>query len=327
MKVVVTGSIAFDYLMFFPGRFTDNLIADQLQHISVSFLVKAMQRKRGGTAPNIAYTLALLGGRPAMMATAGHDFSDYRAWLEGHGVDTTSVVEIANEYTASFFATTDAAQNQIASFYEGAMAHAGMLSFAVHAPGVELAIISPNDPLAMLKYVQECQTAGIPYIYDPSQQTIWLSGHDLCQGLTNCYLMTVNEYEFGLIQEKTGLSAADILGRARGLLVTRGQQGSWLVVEGQEYLIPVAPPQHVADPTGAGDAFRAGLTRGIQLGLPWDIAGRMGALCATYAIEHVGTQAHTFTRTEFVARYRQHFDDQGALDVLLTGEDGSALSS
>ena len=317
MKIVVTGSIAYDYLMSFPGRFTEHLLADQLHTVSLSFLVDSMKRQRGGTAPNIAYSLALLGGQPKIMATAGEDFSDYRRWLEEMGVDTSAIIEIAGDYCASFFVNTDLDQNQIASFYTGAMAHAGRLSFAEHAPETDLAIISPNDPQAMRAYAAECQQLNIAYIYDPSQQTIRLSGEDLAAGLNGCALLTVNEYEFGLIQEKTGLSQADILARTGGLLITRGRAGSVIMVDGREYQIPAVPPIQTVEPTGAGDAFRAGLMRGMQLGLPWDIAGRMGALAATYVLEAFGTQGHHYTNSQFVARYRKHFDDQGALDVLL----------
>ena len=317
MKIVITGSIAFDYLMSFPGKFTDMLLADQLQNISLSFLVDSLKRQRGGTAPNIAYTMALLNGRPRVMATAGQDFTEYRAWLEGQGVDTSTIVAIEDDFTASFFVNTDLDQNQIASFYTGAMAHAHKLTFAEYAPDTDLTIISPNDPGAMRSYAAECKRLNIPYIYDSSQQTIRLSGEDLYAGLDGCYLLSVNDYEYNLIQDRTGLSEDEILQKVGGLLVTKGAAGSRLVMDGQEYSIPVVPPQRVVEPTGAGDAFRAGLMRGIELKLPWEIAGRMGALAATYVLEQLGTQNHTYTPAEFVARYREHFDDDGALDLLL----------
>ncbi|MEW5988994.1 MAG: carbohydrate kinase family protein [Chloroflexota bacterium] len=316
MKTVITGSIAYDYLMSFPGRFTDHLLVDQLHKISLSFLVDSMKRQRGGIAANIAYTLALLGGRPRIMATVGEDFGDYRSWLEQNGVDTSAVIEIPGDYCASFFVNTDQAQNQIASFYTGAMAHSARLSFSELAADTDLAIISPNDPTAMRAYAAECKRLGIRYIYDPSQQTIRLSGADLCDGLDGCFLLAANEYEFALIREKTGLSERQLLERAGGLLITKGSDGAELRVGGQVYDIPAVPPFRVIEPTGAGDAFRAGLLRGIQLGLPWEVVGRLGALAATYVLEELGTQNHRFTPAEFVARYRQHFDDQGALDIL-----------
>ncbi|MFQ5420196.1 MAG: carbohydrate kinase family protein, partial [Anaerolineae bacterium] len=245
MNIVITGSIAFDYLMSFPGKFADVILPDQLQNISLSFLVDSMKRQRGGTAPNIAYTMALLGGRPTIMATAGQDFNEYRAWLESEGVDTSAVKQIEDDFTASFFVNTDQDQNQIATFYTGAMAFARDLSFARDAPNTELTIISPNDPLAMRRYARECKQLNIPYIYDSSQQTIRLSGEELYEGLDGCYLLSVNEYEFNLIQDRTGLSQQEILDKVGGLLVTKGAEGSWLVVDGQEYHIPAIPPEKV----------------------------------------------------------------------------------
>lgn len=317
MKIVITGSIAYDYLMSFPGRFRDAFVADKLEKISLSFLVDSLKRQRGGTAPNIAYTMALLGDRPTIMATAGQDFPEYRAWLDAQGVDTSCIVEIDGEFCASFFVNTDEDHNQIASFYTGAMAHAGTLRFADCAPDADLTIITPNDPRAMCDYVRECKQLGLPYIYDPSQQTLRVSGEELREGLDGCRLLSINEYEYHLVQEKTGLSEAGILQRAGGLVITLGAAGSRLVVDGQEYYIPPVKPHVLAEPTGAGDAYRAGLMRGMQLGLPWEVAGRMGALAAAYVLEQFGPQNHRFTRDEFVARYRENFDDDGALDALL----------
>ena len=317
MNIVVTGSVAFDYLMTFPGKFTDHILPDQLHQISLSFLVESMQKQRGGTAPNIAFTMGLLRGNPLMMATAGDDFVSYRAWLDAHGVDTSATEVIADEHCASFFVNTDSEQNQIASFYTGAMAYAGKLSFAKNAPNAELAIISPNDPVAMQNYVRECKEIGLKYIYDPSQQTIWLSGEDLREGLDGCFMLTVNEYEMGMIREKTGLTDDEIKAKAHGVLVTKGKDGSELTIDGETYHIPIVPLKQVVEPTGAGDAFRAGMMRGMQLGLSWDICGRMGALASSYVLEHMGPQSHSYTVGEYVARYREHFDDEGALDALL----------
>ncbi len=318
MKIVVTGSIAYDYIMSFPGRFTDSFVDGQMHNVSLSFLVDSLNRQQGGTAPNIAYTMALLGGRPTIMATAGQDFGEYRAWLEQHGVDTSAIVDIEDDFCASFFVNTDQEQNQIASFYTGAMAYAGKLTFAEYTPDADLVIISPNAPDAMHNYAEECRQSDIPFIYDPSQQAARFSGEELRQGLEGCAMLTVNEYEYTLIQEKTGLSEAEIMERIGSLLVTKAEDGAWLVVDGQEYHIPPAPPQLVADPTGAGDAFRGGLMRGMQLGLPWEVAGRMGALAATYVLEQLGTQKHHYTPADFVTRYREYFDDEGVLDALLT---------
>ncbi|MFK7802245.1 MAG: carbohydrate kinase family protein [Anaerolineae bacterium] len=317
MKIVVTGSVAFDYLMKFPGKFTDHLLPDQLHQISLSFLVESMSKLRGGTAPGISYTQALLGGNPTIMATVGNDFGEYGKWLEGVGVDTSGIRVIEDKTCASFFANTDSEQNQIASFYTGAMAHAVELSFERDVPSARLAIISPNDPVAMQNYVREAKRIDLDYIYDPSQQTIWLSGDDLKEGLDGCFMLTVNEYEMGMIEEKTGLSRSEINKRARGVLVTKGKEGSELLMDGEKYDIPIVPISQAVDPTGAGDAYRAGMMRGIQLELPWDICGRMGALASAYVLESNGPIGHSYTIGQFIERYRQNFDDNGALDALL----------
>jgi adenosine kinase len=315
MNIIVTGSIAFDYLMTFPGRFVEHILPDQLEHLSVSFLVDEMRRQYGGTAPNIAYNLALLGERPRVMGTAGQDFGDYRTWLEGHGVDTSLVREDVDLFTASFFVSTDLDGNQIASFYTGAMARARELS--LYDDEADLVTVSPNDPQAMVKYPAECRKLGIPYLYDPSQQIVRLSGEDLRAGLEGCDLLVVNEYEFGMLQEKTGLSDEEIYAiPARACIVTLGEKGARIWAGGRVYGVSSVPPKQLDDPTGVGDAFRAGLIKGLAMDLGWELAGQMGALAATYTLEQPGPQSHNYTLPEFVARFREHFDDQGALDEL-----------
>jgi adenosine kinase len=319
MNVVVTGSIAYDYLMTFPGHFVEYILPDQLDRISLSFLVDEMRRQRGGCAANIAYNLALLGERPRVMATAGQDFGEYRQWLEQQGVDTSLIREEPDLFTASFFVNTDQGGHQIASFYTGAMARARELSFYdLETDEIDLAVIAPNDPQAMAKYAAECQELGIPYLYDPSQQIVRLAGEELREGLEGCDLLVVNDYEFELLQGKTSLSA-QVIRRipTRACVVTLGAEGALIWAEGDVYNIPAVPPQRAEDPTGIGDAFRAGLIKGLGLGLSWDLTGRMGALAATYALELIGPQSHRYTLADFVTRFREHFDDDGALDVLL----------
>jgi len=316
MEIVVTGSIAFDYIMSFPGNFSEHLLKDQLHTVSVSFLVDSLRRERGGVAPNIAYTMALLGGRPKIMAAAGRDFDSYGRWLAQQGVDISTIKIIKDEYCASFFVNTDQVQNQIGHFYPGAMAHSDQLSFQKLTPGADLAIISPNDPAAMRSYVREAGQLGLSYIFDPSQQTIRLSAEDLVEGLTGSYMLTVNEYELEMIKGKTGLSLDSMLELTGGLLLTLGKKGSIIYRGGSVYEIPAVAPEMIGEPTGAGDAFRGGLLRAIQLGLSWDVAGRVGALAATYVLENFGTQGHSYTAAEFVARFRENFDDHGALDAL-----------
>ncbi len=319
MNVIVTGSIAYDYLMSFPGRFAEHILPDQIEHLSVSFLVDEMRRQRGGCAANIAYNLTLLGERPRVMGTVGQDFGEYRAWLEQHGADTSLIRDEPDLFTASFFVSTDQDGNQIASFYTGAMARARNLSFHdLDAGQVDLVVISPNDPQAMVKYAAECRDLDIPYLYDPSQQIIRLSGDELRAGLAGCSILVVNEYEFEMLQEKTGLTPEEIRATpARACVVTLGVEGSRIWTGEAIYDIPAVSPEQTDDPTGVGDAFRAGFIRGLSANLPWDVTGRIGALAATYVIEQPGPQSHHYTLAKFVARYRKHFDDEGALDALL----------
>ena len=306
MNTVVTGSIAYDYLMSFPGKFTEHFLPEHMNRVSLSFLVDSMVKRRGGCAPNIAYTLALLGERPRLMATAGEDFGEYRRWLEAAGIDTSLVVEIDGKFCASFFCSTDRDNNQIASFYTGAMADAGQLSFRT-VGGCGLAIIAPNDPGAMLQYAEECRTLGIPFIFDPGQQCARMSGDDLRDGVSGAAIVIVNDYELELLRQKTGLSEADILREARALVITRGEHGSTVVAEDGWTDVAAVKPHRIVDPTGVGDAYRGGLMKGIVLGLPYETCARMGSVAAAYALEHLGGLSHSYTWKEFLNRYEQHF--------------------
>ncbi|MGE0394054.1 MAG: carbohydrate kinase family protein [Vicinamibacterales bacterium] len=306
MKLIVTGSIAFDYLMSFPGKFTEHVLPEHLQRLSLSFLVDSMDKRRGGCAPNIAYTLALLGERPYLMATAGQDFGDYRTWLEAARVDTSLVKVVPDKFTASFFCSTDTENNQIASFYTGAMANAGELSFRT-VPDCGLVIISPNDPGAMVQYAEECRTLGIPFIFDPGQQCARMSGDELQAGIDGARVVICNDYEFELIRQKTGLDEAAVLARAGVLVVTRGEHGSWIYEDGSRAEVSAVVPHRIVDPTGVGDAFRGGLMKGLALGLSCAAAARIGSVAATYALEHLGGTSHAYSAAEFQARYQQHF--------------------
>jgi adenosine kinase len=306
MKLVVTGSIAFDYLMSFPGKFTEHFLAEHMERVSLSFLVDTMDKRRGGCAPNIAYTLALLGERPLLMGTAGQDFGEYRTWLEAANVDTSLVKQVPDKFTASFFCSTDTENNQIASFYTGAMAHAAELSFrTVRDAG--LAIISPNDPAAMVQYAEECRTLGVPYIFDPGQQCARMAGDELEEGVIGARMVIVNDYEFELLRQKTGMSEGDVLEQAGALIVTRGEEGC-SIYEGAERIdVPAVPPTRIVDPTGVGDAFRGGVMKGMASGASYKVSGQLGSVAATYALEHLGGSSHAYTFDEFKARYQQHF--------------------
>ncbi|HEC24244.1 MAG TPA: carbohydrate kinase family protein [Chloroflexi bacterium] len=319
MKIVITGSIAYDYLMTYPRTFREMLLREDLDHLSVSFLVDHMSRHRGGVGPNIAYTLALLGEHPLLVGTAGQDFDEYGAFLEQAGVDTGGIRIHRDLFTASFFATTDRENNQIASFYTGAMIRARDLSLRDVLEGrADLVVISPNDPVAMRNYVAECKALGIPYLYDPSQQVARVGGEELAEGVDGAHILVVNEYEYAALKKKTGYSDEDLLERAGTVIVTRGEQGTDIYTEGWVIHIPIVPPREIKDPTGVGDAFRGGLLKGLAAGWPWEISGRVGALAATYVLEQIGTQNHYYTRREFVERFRQHFDDGGLLDEMLS---------
>lgn len=318
MDILISGSIAFDYLMQFPGRLKEVLLTDAMEKISLSLLVDNMTRHYGGVGANIAYTLGLLGSRPRLLGTAGKDFGDFRHWLEGVGVDLSTVVVEEDVFTGSFFANTDLDNNQIAFFYAGAMGLAGKYGIQDVTDKIpDLVVVSPNAPDAMQKVIDECKTLNIPYLYDPSQQTPRLDGEGLRHGILGCKILTVNKYEWELTKNKTGLTRPDVVAAGTTLIVTHGREGAKIYEGDNTYMIPPVEGVTVVDPTGGGDAFRAGILRGIELNLPWDIAGRMGSLAAAYNIEHIGTQNHRFTPPEFVERYRQHYDDNGALDVLL----------
>ena len=322
-RVVVTGSVAFDYLMTFPGRFVEHLIPDRLERLSVSFLVDEMRRVPGGCGPNIAYSLALLGETPLLFATAGRDAGDYRDRLGREGVDVSGLLLHDDVLTASFFVSTDRDQNQIASFYTGAMARAGDLSIeSLEASSIALVVISPNDPGAMARYAAECRSLRMPFLYDPSQQVARLTGDDLKAGMDGALLVIVNDYEFGILTQKTGLAREEIEERIPVLVVTHGAEGSTISVSGgtggvRREQVPAARLETAAlDPTGVGDAFRAGLIRGLRIGAPWGTAGRMGSIAAVYALEAVGPQPGRYSKRDFIERYQRNFGADPVLENL-----------
>ncbi len=306
MKIVVTGSIAYDYLMSFPGKFTEQLLPEHVQRVSLSFLVDTMDKRRGGCAPNIAYTLALLGERPLLMATAGEDFGEYRQWLDAAGIDTAHVKQIAGKFCASFFCSTDKENNQIASFYTGAMADAGQLSFR-EVKDCGLAIIAPNDPGAMVQYAEECRALGIRFIFDPGQQCARMSGDELAEGLDGSAVLILNDYELEILKQKTGLDQAALVPRTGLLVVTRGEHGSTLLSSDATFDVPAVAPRQIVDPTGVGDAYRGGFMKGLVARLDAPTCGRLGSVAAAYALEHLGGMSHAYTRAEFAARYEAHF--------------------
>jgi adenosine kinase len=318
MSLFVTGSIAYDYIMVFPGRFRDHILPDKMHVLSVSFLVDSLKRRRGGTGANIAFNLALLGERPVVAGTVGEDFTEYREWLERHGVDTRGIKVIADEHTASCFINTDMQDNQLTAFYPGAMSRASTISLReLGCTPSDLVIIAPNDPRAMVRHAIECSENGIPYLYDPSMQLPRLEPEELREGCRGARILAGNDYEFGMMAEKLGVREDALRELVPVTVMTQGEAGSLITVEGERYEIPPAQPKAVVDPTGAGDAYRAGFVKGMTLGFPWPVVGRMAALTAVYAIEHPGTQEHRYTVAEYVERYADTFGESREIMSLL----------
>ncbi|MEQ8677435.1 MAG: carbohydrate kinase family protein [Aggregatilineales bacterium] len=318
MNIVVTGSIAYDYLMRFPGHFKDHLIPEELHQVSVSFLVEEMTKHWGGVAANIAYTLGVMGLQPKLMGTAGRDFPDYRNWLENVGVDTSTVRQLDHVFTASFFVNTDLDNNQIASFYAGAMSLAKDYSLQDALNGKpDLIVISPNDPGAMSNYAEESRKMGVRFIYDPSQQVARLSGEELKQDMQGAYAMFANAYEAKIICQKTGLTIDDLRKMVDVLVITQGPNGCHVYENGTLAEIPAFPTNIIKDPTGVGDAFRAGFIFGLSHEWDIELCAKVGSLCATYVLEQVGTQGHRYTTDEFIQRFRAEYDDGGKLNSML----------
>ena len=297
--------------MKFPGRFRDSLVADKFSAVSLSFLVDDLQIRRGGVAPNIAFGLAKLGVRPILVGAAGADFAEYASWLERHGVDVGSVKISEVHQTARFVCTTDSERNQIASFYTGAMSEARDIELgpvAARVGGLDLVVISPNDPDAMLRHTEECRKRGVAFAADPSQQMARMDGPAIRQLIDGAAYLFTNEYESALMAQKTGWTKDEVLARVGVCVTTMGPDGA--IIEsagGSAVRVASAPEKKKVDPTGVGDAFRSGFLAGLALGLNETQSAQIGAMLATYVLETVGTQEYKFTRDEFVARLSESF--------------------
>ncbi|MDI6407401.1 carbohydrate kinase family protein [Streptomyces albus] len=321
MRIAVTGSIATDHLMTFPGRFTEQLLAGSLDRLSLSFLVDELEVRRGGVAANIAFGLGGLGLHPVLVGAVGGDWSDYQLWLKEHGVDTDSVHVSTTRHTARFVCTTDADHNQIGSFYPGAMSEAGRISLrrvAERIGGLDLVLVSPNDPEAMLRHTRECAALGIPFAADVSQQLAVLGRADTRALLDRPAYLFTNAYEAVLLQERTGWTEQQILGRVGTWVTTRGADGVHLEQAGVRPLDIAAAPLRrgaIPEPTGAGDAFRAGFLAGLAWDLGHEQAARLGSVLAATALETTGTQTYTLRRTPLLARLRAAYGDRAARQV------------
>jgi adenosine kinase len=320
MKIAVTGSIATDHLMHFPGRFADQFVADQLHKVSLSFLVDDLVVRRGGIAANIAFGMGQLGLAPVLLGAVGSDFADYRSWLERHGVDCESVHTSEIAHTARFVCTTDDDLNQIASFYAGAMSEARNIELhpvADRVGGLDLVLISPNDPEAMLRHSEECRQRGYPFAADPSQQLARMSGEDALRLIDGAQYLVTNEYEKSLLESKTGLTEQQVRDRVQIQVTTLGKDGVQIV--GSE-LAPIRVPtvQDVnpsTDPTGVGDAFRAGFFSGLSWGLGLERAAQVGSLVAALVLETVGPQEYEVHADSFVKRFAFSYGDAAAAEV------------
>ena len=306
MNTLICGSMAYDTIMVFPDQFKKHILPEQIHILNVSFLVPQMRREYGGCAGNIAYNLSLLGGMPLIMATVGDDFDPYAARLDRLGISRAHIRHVPNSFTGQAFITTDLDDNQITAFHPGAM------GFSEHnhvgnAQDVTLGIVSPDGRAGMLQHAQEFHEAGIPFVFDPGQGMPMFNGDELLNFIRQASYVTVNDYEAKLLQEKTGKTIADIAKQVKALIMTLGGEGSVIYADGKEIRIPGVPAAEVLDPTGCGDAYRAGLLHGIQQGWDWDTTGRLASLIGAIKIAHRGGQNHMPTRHGLCAQFKQHF--------------------
>ena len=305
--VLCTGSIAYDYILTFKGRFKDHILLDKTHILNLSFLVDDLHKRRGGVAGNYAYNLALLGYPAAVLATAGSDAVEYRDWLAAHGVDCRGLRLLDGEMSATGFTTTDMDDNQLTGYYGGAMWRAGMLGLDDGPPNVDAVIIGPNDPGAMKRLVRECRERGVPFVFDPAHQLPMMDGADVTDSTDGAWIVIGNDYELELIQERTKRDMQGLLELSQMVVTTLGRHGSRITTRDGSVEIPAAPAAREMDPTGAGDAYRAGLVAGLLRGLEIADAGRVASLAATYAVEQVGTIEHRYSPEEFSARCRECF--------------------
>jgi adenosine kinase len=322
MTTIITGSIAYDNIMDFPGHFKDHIMPDKLHVINLSFLVNSLKRQRGGVAANIAYTMALLGRPPAIFSSVGDkDWSEYEEWMHHHGIDTRFIEVVPDEHTATCYITTDLDNNQITGFYTGAMANDKKLSLrSLPREELGLVVIGPTEPEPIVSFTRECQEMGVPYVYSPIWQIIRMTGQEIAEGVRGAKVVVANDYEYELIRDKTGMSQHNILDHAEMVVVTKGKHGSVIMTRDQVAAVPAAQPREMVDPVGAGDAYLGGLVYGLEAGLDIERAGRIASLAAVYAIESYGTQAHTYTREEFAQRYEENFGAEPLVSEALLGD-------
>jgi adenosine kinase len=304
---LICGSVAYDTILVFPDRFKAHILPDKLHTLNVSFLVPQMRREFGGCAANIAYNLNLLGDRGIAMATAGDDFAPYRERMVSQGLSVEHIRRVDNTFTAQAFITTDLDDNQITAFHPGAMQFAHLNKVNDAGAGITLGIVAPDGRQAMIEHAAQFEAAAIPFIFDPGQGMPMFGGDELKTFIRQARWVALNDYEWGMLQQKTGLTAGEVAAQVEALIVTLGSSGSTIYTGGRTLNIPSAAPKAVIDPTGCGDAYRAGLIHGLLRGLDWETIGRTASLMGAIKIESRGPQNHRFTRTEFDQRYRENF--------------------
>ncbi len=308
--VLCTGSIAYDYILTFKGRFKDHILLDKTHILNLSFLVDDLQKRRGGVAGNYAYNLSLLGYPAAVLATAGSDATEYRDWLVARGIDCRGLRLLDGEISATGFTTTDMDDNQLTGYYGGAMWRAAMLGLEDAPPDVDAVIIGPNDPTAMKRLVAECRERRVPFLFDPAHQLPHMQAEELTDSANGAWIVIGNDYELELVQQRTSRTMKGLLELTEMVVTTLGRNGSRIDTRDGSVEIPAAAAVSEADPTGAGDAYRAGLVAGLLRGLRLEDAGRVASLAATHAVEHVGTIEHGYTRQEFGRRYQDAFGEE-----------------
>jgi adenosine kinase len=306
MTALICGSAAYDNIMVFEDSFKNHILPDKIHILNVSFLVPRLRREFGGCATNIAYNLKLLGEDPLPMATVGQDFDPYRHWLDRWGIRQEHLRVLDDVLTAQAFITTDLDDNQITAFHPGAMNHSDVNKVG-DAQGVTLGMVSPDGRQGMIEHAEQFAQAGIPFIFDPGQGLPMFNGEDLKKFIKEATWVTVNDYEWQLLKDRTGWDVADVTAQTKALIVTRGGEGSVIYTRDAEHKIPTVKPKSVEDPTGCGDAYRAGLLYGLLNELDWETTGRIASLMGAVKIEYHGTQNHSFTRDEFEQRFKASF--------------------
>ncbi|MCG5530240.1 carbohydrate kinase family protein [Halorhodospira halochloris] len=314
MSAIISGSVAFDTIMVFPDRFRNHILPEQVHILNVSFMVPKLRREFGGCAGNIGYNLKMLGEEPKILSTVGADIGTYTDWMKSYGIDQSYIHTLNEHYTAQAYITTDIDDNQITAFHPGAMGEANKVDVPANI-GAKVGVVAPNGPEGMVKHARQFVEAGIPFIFDPGQAMPAFDGDQLREFIDGATWIAVNDYESQLLMERTNLKLEEIAEKVQALIVTRGAEGSHIYTGGKVIHVPAAPISQVADPTGCGDAFRAGLLFGLLRDLDWETTGRIASLMGAIKVEQSGTQNHSFTSEQFKERYSKAFGSSLEIEI------------